>query len=94
MKYREIYAALAKQRMDVPGFCFLKAQLMRPDDCIKRASKQCPNTILDFKENGGRFVLNASSTLPLPAGLSRGPAGCALRPAGLRFGGNHETNTI
>ena len=92
MKYREIYAALAKQRMDAPGFRFLKAQLMRPDDCIKRASKQCPNTILDFKENGG--VLNASSTLPLTAGLSRGPAGCALRPAGLRSGGNHETNTI
>ena len=49
------------------GSAFLKALLMRPDDCIKRASKQCPNTILDFKENGG--VLNASSTLPLTAGF-------------------------
>lgn len=25
MKYREIYAALAKQRIDVPGFCFFES---------------------------------------------------------------------
>lgn len=55
MKYREIYAALAKQRMDVPGFCFFESTVDAADDCIKRASKQCPNTILDFKENGGAF---------------------------------------
>ena len=60
------------------GSAFLKAQLIRPDDCIKRASKQCPNTILDFKENGG--VLNASSTLPLGTVITW--AVCAL----LRYG--------
>ena len=40
MKYREIYAALQSKGWMSRGSAFLKAQLMRPDDCIKRAMPQ------------------------------------------------------
>ena len=74
------------------GSAFLKAQLMRPDDCIKRASKQCPNTILDFKENGG--VLDTPTHCPYRQAYHEDRQAVLYSLLALVFGGNHETNIL